>query len=96
LYIALMGEEEWQVRRDVWLHGPYGGLDLYDNKGGAGGQWGLKPDPDQTTAVPDFASFHIPLKTYAPPNWNRQAHLAFIMRNAGPTAREKITLRAGK
>ena len=82
--------------KTVWLHGPYGGLDLYDKKSAAGVQWGLKPAVDQAAAVPDFVHFQIPLKAYAPPDWNGQAHIAFIMRDAGPTARAKITLRAGK
>ena len=80
----------------VWLHGAWRGLDLFDKNGKSGVQWGLKPVVDQAVAVPDLERFKIPLRTYAPPDWKGQAHIAFVMRNAGPTARAKITLRAGK
>jgi len=44
-------------------------------------------------AVPDFANFQAPLKAYAPPNWKGQAHISFVMQDAGPDARAKIMLR---
>jgi xylan 1,4-beta-xylosidase len=79
----------------IWLHGPYDGLDLFDKRKKSGVEWGLKAEVDQVVALPDFASFEAPLKAYAPPNWKGEAHIALVMQNAGPTARAKITLRAG-
>lgn len=80
----------------IWLHGPYRGLDLFEKGKKAALPWGLKPEPDQVVAVPDFANFRIPLKSYAPAGWTGQAHISFVMQNAGPEAHAKILLRPGK
>jgi len=95
LAIRLDYRVEGKYAKAVWLHGPYRGLDLFDRKHKIA-PWGLKAEVDQVVAVPDFASFQISLKTYAPPNWKGQAHIAFVMQDVGPDARAKIMLRAHK
>jgi hypothetical protein len=96
LGIRLDYRVEGKYSKAVWLHGPYGGLDLFDPARKAAMPWALKPQVDQVVAVPDFASFRIPLKTYAPPGWTGTVHVSFVMRDAGPEARAKILLRVGK
>ena len=46
-------------------------------------------------AVTDLAKFQVNLKKYAPAGWNGKAHLTFLMQNAGPGTRAKITVRPG-
>jgi xylan 1,4-beta-xylosidase len=94
LAIRLDYRVEGKFAKAVWLHGPYAGVDLFGKKSAM--PWGLKAAADQTVAVPDFAAFHLPLKTYAPPGWTGQAHISFVMQNAGPTARAKFLLRGAK
>lgn len=96
LTIRLDYRVEGKYVKAVWLHGPYGGLDLFDRRRTAAMPWGLKRDADQVVAVPDLANFRVPLKTYAPSGWAGQVHISFVMRNAGPGARAKIALRASK
>jgi hypothetical protein len=95
LAIRLDYRVDGKYAKAVWLHGPYRGLDLFDRKRKIA-PWGLKAEVDQVVAVPDFANFQVPLKTYAPPNWKGQAHISFVMQDAGPDARAKILLRQHK
>jgi xylan 1,4-beta-xylosidase len=96
LGIRLDYRMEGKYAKAVWLHGPYGGVDLFDRKRTAAMPWGLKRDVDQVVAVPDLAGFRIPLKTYAPSGWDGKVHISFVMENAGPGVRAKIMLRAAK
>lgn len=94
LAIRLDYRVEGKYVKAVWLHGPYSGLDLFDPSREITLPWGLKPQVDQVVAIPDFAAFKIPLKTYAPPGWTGTVHVSFVMRDAGPSARATILLRA--
>lgn len=81
--------------KGVLFHGPYGGISLYNPARTAGIPWGLKQKPDDTVAVADLAKFRVDLKKYAPAGWSGKAHITFIMQNAGPGTRAKITVRPG-
>jgi xylan 1,4-beta-xylosidase len=79
--------------RSVLFHGPYGGVQLYSPRRDLHFPWGTQRQADQVVAVDDLASFRIGLRQHAPAGWTGKAHIAFLMQNAGPGARAKITLR---
>jgi hypothetical protein len=96
LAIRLDYRMEGKYSKAVWLHGPYGGADLFDPRRGSVMPWGLRSQADQVVAVPNLADFRIPLKAYAPSGWTGAVHISFVMRNAGPGTRVKFLLRPGK
>jgi xylan 1,4-beta-xylosidase len=81
--------------KSVLVHGPLAGVDLYDPARKAPMQWGYKQKVDTVLPVKDFSSFRIPLKANAPAGWSGEAHLSFIMHNAGAGAVTTITVRQG-
>ncbi|MBN2180643.1 MAG: hypothetical protein JW715_01920 [Sedimentisphaerales bacterium] len=84
---------EGGYRRAVLFHGPYNGVDLYNNQRNAAMPWGTKKQADEVVAVNDLSKFQIALKKLAPSNWKGKAHISFIMQNAGAGTRAKIILR---
>lgn len=77
----------------VLFHGPYEGSDLHDRRGEATNPWGTQRPADEVVKVGDLARFQMPLAEHAPDGWRGTAHITFILRNAGPGAMAKITLR---
>jgi hypothetical protein len=79
--------------KSVLYHGPYKGTDLFDRRRSATVPWGSRKSPNQVIAVKDLADFPVELRQNAPTNWSGKAHISFIMQNAAPGTRAKITLR---
>jgi len=77
------------------FHGPYDGVDVYSAERDMALPWeGRAADGDvNVITVSDLADFQIPLAEHAPDGWDGEAHIAFIMQDAGPGTRARIKLR---
>lgn len=80
--------------KSVLFHGPCrGGVDLYSPKRWLGHPWGTTRKADEVVAVQDCTRFDIPTRQHAPEDWDGRAIVTFILQNAGPTVRAKVTVR---
>jgi len=78
----------------VLFHGPYkGGADLYSDKRWLGHPWGTTRRADHVVSVADCAEFGIAVREHAPKGWDGRAIVTFVLQNAGPTVRAKVTVR---
>ena len=80
-------------RKGVLFHGPWGGVDLYDPRRSAPPAFGTRRPADQVVRVPDLARFLVRPADHAPADWNGRVAITFLLRNAGPTARVRWTVR---
>lgn len=79
----------------VLVHGPYRGVDLFDQGRVAAMPWGTGRPPDRVMAVDDLAIFHLPVRSMAPAGWDGRAQITAIMHDSGAGTRAKIRLRRG-
>jgi xylan 1,4-beta-xylosidase len=79
--------------KSVLYHGPVAGTDLFSPGRTAVMPFGTERKADTVTRVANFAKFQLPLKAAAPAGWAGRASLTFILQDAGPDARAKITIR---
>jgi len=77
------------------FHGPYDGIDVYSSGRDTALPWEGQASSDDVAVVgvTDLASFQIPLAEHAPDGWDGEAHITFIMQDAGEGTRAKIKLR---
>lgn len=88
---------DYEVRgrysKAVLFHGRCSSLrDLHAQGHEGRSMWGTRRPADEVVRAADLASFHLPLADLAPAGWKGRAILTFIMRDAGPDARARITL----
>ncbi|MBV9851529.1 MAG: hypothetical protein JO250_17820 [Armatimonadetes bacterium] len=79
--------------KGILFHGPcQGGADLYAPRRPSPMPWGTHRPPERVVRVPDLARFQIAPADFAPRHWSGRVQITFLMRNAGPHARAKISL----
>ncbi len=83
-----------EYTKSVLFHGPCrGGVDLYSAKRWLEHPWGTTRKADEVVTAADCTGFDIPVPQHAPQGWDGRATLTFILQNAGPTVRAKLTVR---
>lgn len=55
--------------------------------------WSPAPSSEEVARVSDLAEFELDVMKHAPSDWAGKALITFILQNAGPDVRAKVTVR---